>query len=177
MRLMIVVGTAMLATVQLTGCSSSGEPGPQPTTTEVSVSDEVVPGYTGGCKEGFTLYVQNQFSVAKGVYGTLIRRSLDFVNTRAESVGLKPNDELRAIGWTNVGDAFNKDHPDYARNPVGLRAEVWFYVLELPGGPGWVPDAGVRAVPTTPAPGDEDKYFDPATQAAPQSPECELSPR
>lgn len=165
MRLMIAVGI-VLAVFQLTGCSNSTESGQDSTTERATMSDELVPGYTGGCSEGFTIFVQNQFNPI----GSKIRRDL---NKTGESVGLRGNDELKAVGWVRT------EHVFYPENPLELQGTVWFYVPELPNnkGAGWVPDAGVRAVKTQPAPGDEDKYFDPETQAAPLLPECELLPR
>ena len=128
------------------------------------MSDQIVPGYVGGCKEGFTIYSQRQFTP----YGTMVRRTLD---RKGESVGLRGNDELRAVGWVRT------EHVFYPDNPEGLQGRVWFYVPELPdGSSGWVPDAGVRGVKTNPAPGNEDKYFNPQEHAAPQLPECELTP-
>lgn len=164
MRLMIAVGI-VLAVFQLTGCSGS-ESEQQPTTEGVAASDELAPGYTGGCNEGFTLYVQNQFSP----FGSKIRRELD---RTGESVGLRGNEQLKAVGWTKT------EHVFYPDNPPGLQGVVWFYVPELPnnGGSGWIPDAGVRAVTTEPSPGNRDEDFDPSTQAAPQAPGCELFSR
>ena len=164
MRLMIA-GGMILAALTLASCSGSGKPAQQTTKERVAMSDELVPGYTGGCKGGFTIYSQRQFTP----YGTMIRQTLD---RKGESVGLRGNDELRAVGWTRT------EHMFYPNNPEGLQGKIWFYVPELPdGGSGWVPDAGVRAVITDPAPDNADEYFDPKTQAAPQSPECELFPR
>ena len=125
------------------------------------MSGELIPGHKGGCREGFTLYVQNQFNPL----GTKIRRSLD---EGAVNAGLSDNEELKAVGWIDTREIISPE------NPPKLQGRVWFYIRALEA---WVPDAGVRAKPTTPAPGDEDKYFDPATQTAPQPPECELSPR
>jgi hypothetical protein len=165
MRLMIAVGI-LLAVFQLTGCSSSNEHEQQPTTEGVMVSEELVPGYTGGCEGRFTIYSQNQFSVGNGYYGTVVRRTLD---DPAQSAGLRGNDELQAVGWFRTGEVIYRD------NPEGLRGEVWFYVPNLPNGEaGWVPDAGVRAVRTEHAPSDEDGYFDRESQAALQLPDCEL---
>lgn len=166
MRPIAVVGL-VLATLLLASCSGSGKP-EQPTTTEgVTMSNELVPGYMGGCKEGFTLYSQNQFSIDGG-YGTKIRRTLD---SKGEGAGLFGNDKLRAFGWTRT------QHMFYHDNPEGLRGEVWYYVRLPDGSFAWVPDAGVRAVKTEHAPNDLDEYFRPETQAAPQPPECELLPR
>lgn len=165
MRPLLAVGI-LLAAIQLTGCTSSAEPAQQTTPEGTTMSDELVPGYDGGCEDGFTIYVQNQFTP----YGTVVRKDL---SQKGQSVGLTGNEELTAVGWTTTEYVF---YPD---NPPEIQGKVWFYVPELPDGrgPGWVPDAGVRAVKTEPAPGDEDEYFEPATQAAPQSPECELLPR
>lgn len=165
---MIAVGMVLMVS-QLAGCSSSNQSELQNPTERVTTSGELVPGYAGGCEEGFVLYVQNQYTP----YGSLIRRSLDFDNTEAESGGLHGNDELRAIGWTDTGRVF------YEHNPEGLRGNVWFYIPELPNdaGPGWLPDTGVRAVLTQPSPGNRDEDFDPKKQAAPQTPQCELLPR
>lgn len=160
MRLITRAGIA-LAVLLLASCSGAGMP-EQPTTTEgVTMSNELVPGYKGGCKESFTLYSQNQFNPL----GTKIRRSL---GEEVVNAGLRGNEELEAVGWIDTGEII------YPQNPPKLQGKVWFYIQVLKA---WVPDAGVRATPTTPAPGDEDKYFDPATQAAPQPPECELLPR
>lgn len=162
----MIVVSALLAVFSMTSCSSSGEPEPQTTTERSTMGGELVPGYTGGCAEGFTIYVQNQFNP----FGSMIRRALD---QTGESVGLRGNEELKAVGWTRT------EHVFYPDNPAGLQGTVWFYVPELPNdeGAGWIPDAGLRAVKTEPAPGDEDKYFDPEAQAAPQQPNCELLPR
>lgn len=150
----------LLAAILLTtGCSASDGPEQQTTSTGVSASSKLVPGYTGGCEEGFIIVVQNQFNPL----GTKIRRSSD---GEVVNAGLTGNEELRAIGWIDTGEVI------YPENPPELQGKVWFYVRELEA---WVPDAGVRATPTKPAPGDDDKYFDPATQA-PQRPDCKLSP-
>lgn len=158
----------VLVGLLLASCSGPGKPEQPTTTEEVTMSDELVPGYKGGCKEGFTLYSQNQFTV-DGAYGTKIRRTLD---SKGEGAGLFGNDQLRAVGWIRTQHVFYRD------NPEGLRGEVWYYIPDLPGGgSGWVPDAGVRAVKTEHAPDDLDEYFRPETQAALQPPECELLPR
>lgn len=161
-----VVAGMLLATFLLTGCSDSDE-SVQQTATERSAttSNELVPGYTGGCSEGFVIFSQNQFDP----HGTLVRRTLD---VKGEDAGLRGNDRLKAVGWIKTGKVF---YPD---NPEGLRGEVWFYALDaLNGKPGWVPDAGVRAIETQPSAGNLDSDYDPQTQAAPQLPACELHPR
>lgn len=162
---MITVGI-LLAVLQLTSCSRPSGSEPQLTTEGVKVSEVIVPGYTGGCSEGFTIYVQNQLKPI----GSKIRRSLDQTGVR---VGLRGNEELRAVGWTRTELLF------YPENPPELQGTVWFYVPELPNGKGsgWLPDAGVRAVRTEPTPSDDDKYFDSESQSPPLPPECELFPR
>lgn len=91
---------------------------------------------------------------------------------KGESVGLRGNDKLTAVGWVRTEQVF------YPNNPAGIRGEVWYYVPHLPdGGSGWISDAGVRAVETEPAPGNRDEFYDPVTQAAPQPVECELHSR
>lgn len=168
MRRMMAVSMVIAALLPV-GCSESSKSEQQSSRERDVMSSELVPGYTGGCKEGFKIYSQNQFSVGEGVYGTMIRRTL---NGNGESAGLRGNDELRVVGWVRTEYVF---YPD---NPAGLRGEVWYYVPNLPnGGAGWVPDAGVRAVKTEPAPNDLDSYFHPETQAAPQLPECRLFSR
>lgn len=165
MRRMIAVGIA-LAVFLLAGCSGSEEVVQQTTTEGTLVSSELVEGYTGGCEEGFAIFVQHQFVP----FGTMIRRDLAI---KGESIGLKGNEELKAVGWTRT------EHVFYPENPPELRGTVWFYIPELPNGAGsgWVPDAGVRAVKTEPAPTDENEHFDAKTQAVPLLPECELIPR
>lgn len=165
MRHWIAAVSVLLAAFFLTSCSGSSEPGQQATTERDTTNGELVPGYTGGCKDGFVIFSQNQFDP----HGTLVRRTLD---TKGGDAGLGGNDELRAVGWVKTGQIF------YPENPEGLRGEVWFFVPNLPNGDsGWVSDAGVRAVKTDPAPNNEDKYFDPGTQAVPQNPACELHAR
>lgn len=163
---------AVLLAVVLTGCTSSGQEedgglGTNPSDNQATES--LVPGYDGGCEKGFAIWSQNQFTGANGGYGALVRSTLDSVG---QSAGLLGNDELTAIGWYKTGELI---YPD---NPPGIRGEVWYFIPELPnGGSGWVADAGVRAVETDPAPGDRAKFYKPDIQAAPQSPECELSLR
>lgn len=165
MRRMMTVGI-VLAVFLLTGCSGLGETVQQTTTEGTSMSNELVEGYTGGCEEGFTIFVQHQFVP----FGTMIRRDLA---VKGESIGLKGNEELRSVGWVRT------EHVFYPENPPELQGTVWFYIPELPNGagPGWVPDAGVRAVKTEPAPTDENKHFDAEKQAVPLLSECELTSR
>ncbi len=173
MRRSVVVGVIFTA-IFMSGCSGSSESEQRNNkeqeavtpSTSAKTATEIVPGYTGGCKKGFTIYSQNQFTGSNGGYGALVRRTLD---AKAESAGLGGGDELEATGWFVTGELI---YPD---NPAGIRGEVWYYVPDLPnGGAGWVADAGVRAVKTTPAPGDDASFYKPKTQAAPQPPECEL---
>ncbi len=148
-----------------TGCASSHEPVQQPTTAETSVGGELVPGYKGGCAEGFVLYVQRQFPPL----GSMVRRSL---HGDPVTAGLGGNEELRAVGWIDNQEVI------YPENPPEIQGTVRYYIRQLPysQGAGWVSSAGVRAVRTDPAPADEGKYFDPATQASPQPESCKLTP-
>ena len=167
MRRLVAVGVLLTAGF-VSGCSSvhhsSKEEGKDSTTPAIA---QVVPGYSGGCKEGFTVWTQNQFSAADGGYGTLVRSAL---GATGQHVGLSGNNKLTVVGWFDSGE------PLYTDNPAGIRGEVWYYIPQLPnGGAGWVPDAGVRAVMTTPAPGNLDSKYDQATQAAPKPNECKLT--
>ncbi len=156
----------LLAAFLLAGCSVPIESEPQATQERTSIVDEIVPGYVGGCSQGFTIYVQNQFEP----FGSMIREDLD---GKAKSVGLRGNEKLTATGWVDTGEVL------YDKNPEGIQVRVWYYVPELPNGKGsgWLPDAGVRSLETEPAPGNADEYYDQETQSAPLPPECELLAR
>ena len=167
MRRFIVVG-AVLATIFISGCSGSGHQSNEGQSTATSSRTvQVVPGFNGGCKEGFTVWTQNQFSAADGGYGALVRDTLSAVGQYA---GLGGNVKLTATGWFDTGRSL------YPNNPAGIRGEVWYYIPQLPnGGAGWVADAGVRAVQTTPAPGNRSSDYSQATQAAPMPQGCKLT--
>jgi hypothetical protein len=159
-----MVASTILATVStflLTGCSSSESA--QPTTAASTTSSGLVPGYTGGCKEGITLYVQNQFTP----YGTLIRRDLA---VKSDGTSLRGNEVVKAVGWTKT------DLLPYPPNPLGIQGAEWYYVPNLPNGmgPGWIPDAGVRDIPTQPAENNSDSAYHPDTQGPSKAPACEL---
>lgn len=167
MRRLIVAG-AVLAAIFMSGCSGTGRQnnGGQSTTT-ASHPAQVVPGFSGGCKEGFAIWTQNQFSAADGGYGTLVRNTLSATGHHA---GLDGNIKLAATGWFDTGT------PLYPSNPAGIRGEVWYYIPLLPsGGAGWVADAGVRAVQTTPSSDNRSSDYNQATQAAPMPQECKLT--
>ena len=167
MRRFVVVGLALTA-IFVSGCSGNGHRSNEGQSTSAAPhSTQVVTGYGGGCKEGFTVWTQNQFSTADGGYGSLVRSTLSAVGQHA---GLSGNDKLTATGWFDTGESL---YPD---NPAGIRGEVWYYIPQLPnGGAGWVADAGVRAVQTEPAPGNRDSDYHQAAQAAPKPQECQLT--
>lgn len=166
MRQLAVVGVVLTA-IFMSGCSNS-EKSDNRQEASPTTSTEVVPGYGGGCKTGFTIWTQNQFTGADGGYGALVRSALS--DPSGHSAGLFGNNKLLATGWLKTEKML------YENNPVGIRGEVWYYIPQLPnGGAGWVADAGVRAVETEPAPGDESSYFTP-DQTAPQPSECKLTP-
>jgi hypothetical protein len=151
----------------MSGCSSSSKLVPQNTSATTSSPVAVVPGYSGGCKEGFTIWTQNQFSAAGGGYGSLVHSTL---STPGQHAGLNGNNKLTATGWFNTGESV---YPD---NPAGIRGEVWYYIPQLPnGGAGWVSDAGVRAVQTSPAPSNRSSDYHQETQEAPQPEQCKLT--
>jgi len=88
------------------------------------------------------------------------------VDAPGQHAGLDGNNKLHATGWLDTGVLI------YPNNPAGIQGKVWYYIPKLAG---WVSDAGVRAVQTTPAPGNRDIDYDQATQAAPKPPECKLT--
>lgn len=168
MRRSVVVGATLTAII-LSGCSGTGQQGNEERSASTTVPSHTgaAPGYKGGCKKGFTVWTQNQFTAADGGYGTLVRSTLD---DSAQHAGLTGNNHLTATGWFDTGESL------YPNNPAGIRGEVWYYIPELPnGGAGWVPDAGVRAVQTRPAPGNRDSYYNQEAQAAPKPQECKLT--
>jgi len=167
MRRPVIVGLA-LTTLLMSGCSGAGHQSNDGQNTSATSSPaQVVPDYGGGCKEGFTIWTQKQFSAPDGGYGTLVRSTL---NATGQHAGLSGNDKLTATGWFDTGESL------YPSNPAGIRGEIWYYIPQLPnGGAGWVPDAGVRAVQTKPAPGNRDSDYDQASQAAPKPQKCKLT--
>lgn len=168
MRRSAAVGVT-LAAIILSGCSSTGHQSNEERNTSSAAPSHagLAPGYKGGCENGFTIWTQNQFTAADGGYGTLVRSTLD---DSAQAAGLSGNNHLTATGWFDTGESL------YPGNPAGIRGDVWYYIPELPnGGAGWVPDAGVRAVQTKPAPGNHDSDYDEKTQAAPKPQECKLT--
>src|SRR5690606_1468713 len=107
MRQLRIAGTILAIFLLVTGCGNSE----QQTTAagrSTTTSNGLVPGYIGGCKDGFTVYSQRQFEP----YGTTIRRTLD---GRGESVGLRGNDKLTTVGWVRTEQVF------YPNNPAGIR--------------------------------------------------------
>jgi len=167
MRRFAAVGIALTA-ILASGCSGNGHQSDKEQTARATPQlTQVVPGYSGGCENGFTIWTQKQFSTTDGGYGALVRSTLSVTGHHA---GLSGNDKLTAIGWFDTGESL------YPTNPSGIRGEVWYYIPQLPNGEaGWVADAGVRAVQTSPAPGNRDSDYDQATQAAPKPQECKLT--
>lgn len=177
MRRFAVMGVTLMA-IFMSGCSGSNESEQQhddkqevssglPVSRSTEPNDQLVPGYSGGCEAGFTVWTQRQFTGVNGGYGALVRSAL---SATGQSAGLAGNDKLQATGWFKTGELL---YPD---NPARIRGEVWYYIPQLPnGGAGWVADAGVRAVKTKPAPNDRADSYKPKTQAAPQPPECKLT--
>lgn len=155
MRQFVAVG-AILTAIFVSSCSSE-HPG------------KVVPGYSGGCEKGFDILTQNQFAAGDGGYGALVYihppvNGNDPVH--GQHAGLNGNNKLHATGWLDTGVLI------YPNNPAGIQGKVWYYIPKLAG---WVSDAGVRAVQTTPAPGNLDGGYDQATQAAPKPQKCKLT--
>ena len=172
MRRHMVVGV-ISTTLFMSGSSGSDDAGQQSnkteeaTSTQKSTSAQLVPGFRGGCKTGFTVFSQKQFTGDGGGYGALVRDTLD---STGRGAGLLGNDKLTAVGWFTTGELL------YPKNPEGIRGETWYFIQHLPnGGSGWVADAGVRAVETVPAPGNGSRYYSPEIEAPPKPHECELS--
>lgn len=106
----------------------------------------------GGC-ERFNIYAQNQFDPR----GTLIWEtpSPSANNHR----GFAANQLIAVDGWVRT-------RTPYPSNQTPWDSDVWFH---LANGAGWVSFAGVRAVPTEPAPNGN---FAPGTSPPPTDSRC-----
>ena len=137
-----LVAVMSLTVALATGCSENERK-----------EEAVVPGFSGGCAEGFIVYVQDQFEPG----GSSLRNDVD---EKSQGDVVFANKRLIVTGWFDSGEAVYPDNPD------GIKGEVWYYVPKLRG---WVSDAGVRSVKTFRG----QKYR--PRMAASRSEDCELA--
>ena len=151
MRKIIAVVTAVAAVAICVACSAKAdEPADQVT------SGSTPSGFTGGCLDGYTVYVQGQFDPL----GAVVRTDISIPANGKLSV--PAGRELRAVGWFDTGKVI------YPENPSVIQGQYWHYVPTV----GWIADAALRSEQVAYA-GDNDSAFTP-DQAVPRNSTCEL---
>ena len=139
MRLVRISALLLILAFTLTACggdspATKSKQSSATTTANTDKKEDLVPGYSGGCSDGYKLFVQADTTPYGATYRTDVRAP-------GGDGTLEGNQALKIVGWYLAPPKYRVQDPEYARNPEGFQTHVWFYAE----GVGWLADASLRS--------------------------------